>query len=182
MECWRHFVLACRLLCQPSVTVEKVKLADALLLQFCRRTERIYGKEVITPNMHMNCHLCECVNDFGPLHSFWLFACERFNGILGMLPNNNRSIEVQMTKRFLSDQASLSITLPMEYRDDFEDYLPIEMRQLGSLGETYASSSEESDFERNDPWAIDSHASCNFVLPRNYSRYVLDSTQQQYLQ
>jgi len=88
-ECWRHFVLACRLLCHPTLTLQDVALADALLLQFCRRTERLFGKDTITPNMHMSCHLHECIRDYGPLNHFWLFAFERFNGVLGRLPTNN---------------------------------------------------------------------------------------------
>ena len=67
LECWRHFVLACRLLCHKSLTKAQLKLGDLLLLQFCKRTEQLYGKEVITPNMHMHAHLKE---DYGPLHSF----------------------------------------------------------------------------------------------------------------
>lgn len=46
IECWRTFVLGSRILCSQSVTTEKVKLADLLLLQFCRRTQRQYGEEL----------------------------------------------------------------------------------------------------------------------------------------
>ena len=85
------------------MTKRDVTVADALLTQFCYRMEQLFGWEVATPNMHMSCHLKECILDYGPLYSFWLFAFERFNGILGKLPNNNRAIEVQMMKRFLCD-------------------------------------------------------------------------------
>ena len=57
--------------------------------------------------MHLHCHLAECILDFGPSHSFWLFAFERCNGILGKEPNNNPSIELQLTTRFLKDNLSL---------------------------------------------------------------------------
>ena len=36
LECWRHFVLACRLLSQHELTLDHVTLADGLLLQFCK--------------------------------------------------------------------------------------------------------------------------------------------------
>ena len=62
LECWCHFVLACRVLCIQKITVERVKLGDALLMQFCRRTERLFGKDCITPNMHL---LVECIFDYG---------------------------------------------------------------------------------------------------------------------
>ena len=93
LECWRHFVLACKTLCTRKVTMENAKLGDAsLLLQFCERTKRLFGKDHITPNMHYHCHLYERVVDYGPLHGFWCFAFERYNGILGATPNNNRNI------------------------------------------------------------------------------------------
>ena len=31
LECWRHFVLACRVLCTKSITLERAKLGDAVL-------------------------------------------------------------------------------------------------------------------------------------------------------
>lgn len=124
LECWRHFVLACRILCLKTLTVTQVKLADALLLQYCKRVERMYGTEVVTPNMHYSCHVCSCVFDFGPSHSFWLFSFERFNGILGKLPNNNRSVEVQMMRRFQSDIQATSFPCPDMFQDNFQHLLP----------------------------------------------------------
>ena len=118
-HCWKRFVLACRILISKAITLENIKLADALLLQFCEDTERLYGKNVITPNMHLHTHLHSCLKDFGPLHGFWLFSFERFNGILGQQPNNNRSIEVQLMKHFLQDQSQTSMQLPLEYQDKF---------------------------------------------------------------
>ena len=55
LECWRHFVLATRILCQHTLTETQIDLAD-ILLRFCQQVERMYGKSVITPNMHMHCH------------------------------------------------------------------------------------------------------------------------------
>ena len=83
LECWRHFVLASRLLCRRALGKDDISLADALLLQFCRRFELIYGPHAVTPNIHLHTHLVECVRDYGPMSSFWLFAFERFNGLLG---------------------------------------------------------------------------------------------------
>lgn len=108
-ECWRHFVLASRLLSRRSVSKNDILLADALLLQFCHRFQTIYGPDVVTPNMHLHCHLADCLRDFGPMASFWLFSFERFNGLLGDQPTNNRSIEVQLMQRFIVDNAYLQL-------------------------------------------------------------------------
>ena len=69
LECWWHFVLACRYLCQPILTQDDVKIGDALLLKFCSRTEALFGKNIITPNMHMSCHLQECIRPLNRLLS-----------------------------------------------------------------------------------------------------------------
>ena len=39
LECWRRFVLACRLLCQKSLSTSDLQFADALLMQFCSKVE-----------------------------------------------------------------------------------------------------------------------------------------------
>lgn len=109
LECWRHFVLACRRLCKFSITDNDMTIADGLLLQFCKRVCRIYGRDAITPNCHMHCHLVSCIKNFGPFHSFWLFPFERYNGILGDQPNNNRSVELQFMRRFQRDNNHLQM-------------------------------------------------------------------------
>ena len=37
LQCWRHFVLACRIMCKYTVSISDIRLADALLLQFYKR-------------------------------------------------------------------------------------------------------------------------------------------------
>ena len=51
LEFWRHFVLANMVLCKCTLTPHDVGLADALLMQFCRRVEQLYGLNSITSNM-----------------------------------------------------------------------------------------------------------------------------------
>ena len=108
-ECWRHFVLASRLLSKRCITANEVSIADRFLLQFCCRVQNLYGDATITPNMHMHGHLADSVLDFGPTASFWLFSFERYNGILGDQPTNNRSIEVQLMNRFMLDNSHLHL-------------------------------------------------------------------------
>ena len=142
LECWRHFVLACRLISCKQITNTEVKLADALLMQFCRRVENLYGREIISPNMHMHAHLCECVSDYGPSHVFWLYSFERYNSIMENQPNNKRSIEIQLMRRFL--ETSLSLPVPNEYRKEFE-LIFAEKSAVGTLSQKFdLQSSPES--------------------------------------
>ena len=52
----------------------------------------------------MHCHLKQCLLDYGPASSFWLFAFERMNGCLGSFHTNNQAVEVQLLRKFLSKQ------------------------------------------------------------------------------
>lgn len=100
----------------------------------------MYGTNIVTPNMHFSCHLSSCVLDFGPIHSFWLFSFERYNGILGRIPNNNRSIEIQMMNRFQSDIQAMSIPTPALYRDQLHPLIPHHEVEPAVLSESDAQS------------------------------------------
>lgn len=114
LECWRLFVIACTYLCVRVITLEDIKLADIFLIRFCRRFQRIYTSERVTPNIHLHGHLKECIIEFGPVYSFWLFSFERYNGLLGSLPNNKRNIECQIMKRFLRDNQVWKVGIDTE--------------------------------------------------------------------
>lgn len=49
LENWRHFVLACHILCKRYLTHSDVTVADTLLMRFCQRTQELYGTRAITP-------------------------------------------------------------------------------------------------------------------------------------
>lgn len=100
LECWRLFVRACRLLCCRSLLRSDVNEADDLLLRFCKECQSLYGPKFITPNMHLHCHLAQCVYDYGPVYGFWCFSFERYNGMLGQYHTNKRNIERTIMNTF----------------------------------------------------------------------------------
>lgn len=102
-------------MCSTVIPTSQVKLADELLVKFCQTVENLYGSSVITPNMHLHCHLCECVLDYGPVYGFWCFSFERFNEILGSLHVNNHQIEVQLMRKFLERHQLGSMSWPEEF-------------------------------------------------------------------
>ena len=119
-ECLRKFVLACTYLCNRILTKDDVRLCGMLLHQFCIQFENLYGKQEVTPNMHLHCHLEECIFNYGPIYSFWLFSFERYNGMLGKIPSNKKNVEIQFMRRFLRDSMILTQELPEEERTTFE--------------------------------------------------------------
>ena len=82
---------------------------DALLFRFCQRSIEVYGDSAVTSNMHIHCHLAPYLCEFGPLHGFWLFPFERYNGILEGQLTNNQSVEMQLMKRFQNNNFNLQL-------------------------------------------------------------------------
>ena len=105
LRCWLLFVRACSLLKPRFIRKCDAESADLYLLQYCKTFERLYGPRSITPNMHLHAHLKQCILDYGPLHAFWCYPFERYNGILGSFYSNKRSIESQLMKKFCLSQA-----------------------------------------------------------------------------
>ena len=154
-ECWHHFVLACRILCSKQLDMNKVILGDALLLHFCKRTERMFGWQCITPNMHLHYHLRSCIVDYGPFHGFWCYAFESFNGILGAMPHNNRSIEIQLTNRFLQESQYMSASYPIKFSEYFKPLLS-PRPSTGSVADTLFAQDVMSDTDQIINWTMDS--------------------------
>ena len=85
-------VIASRLICCQSITMEQCLEAESRIQKFCKLFEHLYGTTKCTPNMHLSCHLVECIRDYRPVYSFWCFSFERYNGILGSYHKNNHNI------------------------------------------------------------------------------------------
>lgn len=101
---WLIFVQACSLLCSRAITHDGIVLADRLIHEYCCLFQEEFGKEQCYPNLHLHCHLKDCLLDFGPATSFWLFSFERMNGVLGSFHTSNRAVEIQLFRKFISTQ------------------------------------------------------------------------------
>ena len=66
--------LASRLLCNRQISKDEVRIADALLMQFCHLFEVLYRPQAVTPNIHLHAHLADCIEDYGLMSDFWLFS------------------------------------------------------------------------------------------------------------
>lgn len=136
LELWRNFVLACSYLCSSVITETKAMLVHTYLLQFCKGFEGLYGKEMVTPNMHLHMHLLDCVLDYGPVYAFWLFSFERYNGILGDYGTNQQAVELQLMRKFTTNQFTKDLPLPIVFQEVFHPLIArLTSKQSGSLQE-----------------------------------------------
>ena len=141
-------------------------------MQFCQRVERSYGQHLVTPNMHMHAQIKDCVIDYGPPPTFRAFAFERYNGILGEQPNNNRSVELQLAKHFVCDNRQLLTSLPETYKDQFSPILESSRHVVGMLRDFSPAVSTLS--KTTTDWSINGIAA---KVPKNFSRGVFSSNQ-----
>ena len=115
----RHLCLYVDIFCKSATTKTELDIVDGLILQFCKSVETLYGKNAITPNMHMHNHLKEVILDYGPVTSFWCFSFERFSGILGSITTNKRSVELQIMRKFIL-RFPKDMKLQNQFKGDFK--------------------------------------------------------------
>ncbi|KAI0370445.1 hypothetical protein BV20DRAFT_1035911 [Pilatotrama ljubarskyi] len=51
----------------------------------------------LVPNHHLSLHLKQCLELFGPVHGWWAFPFERYNGMLQRLNTNSKPAEMPLT-------------------------------------------------------------------------------------
>ena len=120
LRCWQTFVVAYQYMCSPIMSKTDIVKADLLFVKFGQTFEHLYGKKFVTPNMHLHCHLKECVIDCGPVHTFCCFSFERFNGV------NGRSVEVQLMRKLLAGRFVWDVTFPTEFQENFMPLFTLE--------------------------------------------------------
>ena len=130
---------SCYCLCRRTITTSQIDEADNYLMEFYSRIVTLYGNAACNPNLHLHGHLHECVKDYGPVYSFWLFAFERLNGILGSYHTNSRNISLQLMRRFLDSKMFAPCNRPEEFRHEFLPVLAQFKYQKGSLQQSSLS-------------------------------------------
>lgn len=63
---------------------------DAHIFRYVQDLLTVFEHKLV-PNHHMSLHLRECLDLFGPVHGWWAFPFERYNGLIAQLKTNNKS-------------------------------------------------------------------------------------------
>ena len=174
-NCWHLFVKVCFLLCRRSIAWEQIQEADQIIFQFLRLFKQLYGAEKCNINMHLHGHLAKCIEDFGPVYSFWCFAYERMNGILGAYPTNTHHISVQYMRRFLDSKSCAPAYWPPEYVNEYFPVLKHCTYQKGSLMQTNLETEiSEGTFSPLPPIQEESLTSSQMQELHSYFQNMLD--------
>ena len=105
--------------------------------------------------MHLHTHIIECIIDYGPMYSFWLYSFERMNGVLGSVNTNQRSVEIQLMRKMTQCQTIAIFERPELYSEIFgqafeydETDKTIKNHNAGEVLQLLALSSEQpSDYK-----------------------------------
>ena len=97
-DCWFMFVKVCTQICRREITKSDLQKIDDGIEEFCTKFFYLYGKNSLTPNMHLAAHITDCIRDHGPVYAFWLYAFERMNGVLGSFHTSNHDVTIQLMR------------------------------------------------------------------------------------
>lgn len=121
---WRYFVEATHLLCQPVISVNDLRDAHEKIMTFCREFEKLFGSSKVTCNIHLHQHIVSDILAYGNINNYHLYGFERLNGILGNMPINNRSCEIQFMRSFIKMQMVETLYKPQTFSNVFGPLMP----------------------------------------------------------
>ena len=100
--------------------------------------ELLYGKDKCTPNMHMHAHIKTGLYDYGPVHGFWCFTFERFNGVFESFQKNWICPELQIMTKFINCQDIIHMKNTSTSSEEFAWISEMKMDQdhVGSMKQT----------------------------------------------
>lgn len=86
-------VVAVRMATMRSTSEDRVSIVERSFVHYMKTLVPLYSQTPndIHPNQHLSLHLPECLRAFGPVHGWWAFPFERFNGALQRTNTNKKS-------------------------------------------------------------------------------------------
>ena len=76
-----HLVSAVDLGSRRSMSKERAKAFDEHMFYYLSGLRDLFDHQFV-PNHHLSLHLYDCLVLFGPVHGWWAFPFERYNGLL----------------------------------------------------------------------------------------------------
>ena len=84
-----HLVLAVEEGTRKSMSKGRAAFFDRHIYEYLTSLRRLFNHNLV-PNHHMSLHLRECLERFGPFHSWWAFPFERYNGLISRFNTNHK--------------------------------------------------------------------------------------------
>ncbi|KAH7918993.1 hypothetical protein BV22DRAFT_1108228 [Leucogyrophana mollusca] len=155
LENYIALVTAVRWATMRSTSETHIRIVQQHLVQYLDGVVKLFGKAVLVTNHHLSLHIPECLRSFGPVHGWWSFPFERFNGILQRAHTNNKPDELELTfiRSFCRGSNLKSLLSRVDLPESFDEIGPLIQQYFtsdfkGTLLSDLAAMGAES---RNDP-------------------------------
>ena len=90
LENFLHLVTAITLANKQVITEDDINLYEDHMRKYLVTFRILYPFKDIAPYQHLSLHFPSHLRQFGPTHSWRCWAFERFNGLIQVLPTNNK--------------------------------------------------------------------------------------------
>ncbi|KAI9057531.1 hypothetical protein FKP32DRAFT_1583597 [Trametes sanguinea] len=97
LENFVHLVSAVDLATRRSMSPERAEKFDEHISQYLAGLQELFDWHHFVPNHHISLHILECLLNFGPVHAWWAFPFERFNGLLQNLNTSSKAEAMPLT-------------------------------------------------------------------------------------
>jgi hypothetical protein len=124
-----------RMLSTKVISMDQAKAGQMYLANYCQRM--ILLGAPLTINHHIAMHFSSMIKIFGPIYSWWLFAFERFNGMLEKVNHNGHDggqMELTMLRNWVQTHLIYELLLGLP-----PDASPHERRLVERIINTEAS-------------------------------------------
>ncbi|KAH9854814.1 hypothetical protein C2E23DRAFT_725186 [Lenzites betulinus] len=91
-----HLITAVDLATRRSMNEDRAKAFDRHMFLYLQGLRDIFSHDLV-PNHHLALHLMSCLILFGPVHGWWAYPFERYNGLLQSLNINNLPDDIPLT-------------------------------------------------------------------------------------
>ena len=85
-----HLIIAVDSATRRSMSTERALIFDQNMEAYVKGLRSIYNHTLV-PNHHLSLHLKDCLLLFGPVHGWWAYPFERYNGLLQRLNTNHKT-------------------------------------------------------------------------------------------
>ena len=111
-------ITSLHILLGTCIRKEDITKCRELLKTFHDLLPELYPKTLCTANFHMLAHICDCVQDWGPLWCYSTFGFENLNGYLRKYAHGTGNILLQLVESFMMHQASSCAAVPHKNNDE----------------------------------------------------------------
>ncbi|KAG1900836.1 uncharacterized protein F5891DRAFT_1225460 [Suillus fuscotomentosus] len=105
---------AVRLLATRSISMSQAHIGQSFLSQYCLRCLELNIHLMI--NHHASMHIADMIKAYGPVYLWWLFAFERFNGMLERVNHNGHDggrMELTLMRHWVQTHLIYKYTLSL---------------------------------------------------------------------